>query len=96
MARPIFEAKKNGIQVAVWGSVDRASISITKRYKDKATGEYKDSKYFYPDNCRDLIGLLTESLEWLQGQNAIGTVETVQVLGTTLNIKTNDNDEIPW
>lgn len=96
MARPIYSARKHGIEVSVWGSVDRPSLKISKRYKDKQTGEYKDSAFYYEDNVPLLIDLLTECTEWLRGQRAVGTVQNVNVLGTTIAIKTNDDDDIPW
>lgn len=96
MARPIYSARKNGIEVSVWGSVDRPSLKISKRYKDKNTGEYKDSAFYYEDNVPTLMSLLTECTEWLRGQRAIGTVHTVNVLGTDIAVKTNSDDDIPW
>jgi hypothetical protein len=96
MARPIYEAKKKGISVAVWGSVDRPSISIKKRYKDAKTKEYKDTTYYYEDNLAELVSLITEVEEWLRGQRAIGTIQNVEVLGTTIAIKTNADDDVPW
>lgn len=96
MARPIFEAKKQSLSAAIWGSVDRPSISINKRYKDKKTNEWKDSKYYYEDNIREIVALLEECADWLKGQRAAGTAHAVEVLGTTLLVKTTVDDEIPW
>ena len=96
MARPIYSAKKHGIEVSVWGSVDRPSLKISKRYKDKKTGLYKDSAFYYEDNIPLVIDALNECTEWLRGQRATGTVQTVAVLGTEISIKTNADDDIPW
>lgn len=46
------------------------SYSIRKTYKDKATGEYKEAKQFFPEELEVLRRLIDEALTWKDGANA--------------------------
>jgi hypothetical protein len=54
MAQPVFTARHigNGLSVAVWENTNEEgrvsySAKFEKRYKDKTTGEWKDSPYLF-------------------------------------------------
>lgn len=66
---PAFKAKEKGIEVVVWDNERGKSINIKKSYKDKTTDEWKDSKYYYPDDLPRLVELLQKTINWLEGDH---------------------------
>lgn len=68
MARPINSWKMGGIDVAAWDGKTGPTFSIRKSYKDKVSGQWVDSKYFYVDDLKKLASLLEQAIAW--GYNA--------------------------
>lgn len=69
MNKPIKAARNRGIDIAMWQTKNGGySFSIRKTYKDKATGEYKEAKQFFPEELENLQALLTEALSWTKPQ----------------------------
>lgn len=98
MPSPTFKSQKRGVSVVVWGSADRPSVSIKKTYKDKQTGEYKESKYWYPWELQDLVNCVQEVQTWIENNKPPepGTVQH-EVLGVKVAVKQDLNDDdIPW
>lgn len=63
MGKPIKSFKEKGVEVAIWETKNGGySYSISKRYKDKNTGEWKESKYLYKDEAEILARLITEAV----------------------------------
>lgn len=62
MAGPINKYKEKGIEIAEWAGKNGSSYTITKRYKDKTSGEYKDSKSFFESELGILSALLNQAL----------------------------------
>lgn len=96
MPSPTFKSQKRGVSVVVWGT-SRPSISIRKTYKDKKTGEYKESKSWYPSELQDLVNCVQEVQTWIENNKPPepGTVQH-EVLGVTVAVKQDTDDDIPW
>ena len=65
MNKPIKAARDKGIDVAMWNTKNGGhSFTFRKTYKDKATGEYKESKQFFPEELGILKRLIEEAISW--------------------------------
>lgn len=65
MGRPKKAFRNNGIDIAAWEN-DRGGISFTlrKTYKNRETGEYKETKYFFLQDLKDFRDLIAEVIHW--------------------------------
>lgn len=65
MGKPIKSFKEKGVEIALWETKNGGySYSISKRYKDKTSGEWKESKYLYKDEAEMLARLLVEAIKY--------------------------------
>jgi hypothetical protein len=65
MNRPVQTFREKGLDVAIWETKNGGfSFTIRKSYKDKASGEYKETKYFYKEEAQKLIELLQEAVKY--------------------------------
>jgi len=65
MNKPVKDFKEKGVSVAVWETRNGGySISISKRYKDKVSGEWKESKYWFKEDLGNLIVMLQGALDF--------------------------------
>ncbi len=64
MSKPAKTWRDKGIDIAAWESRSGFSFTFRKTYKDKTSGEYKESKYFYTEDLERLASLLIEALSW--------------------------------
>lgn len=63
--KPVTTIKEKGLQVAVWANRNGGyTYSISKRYKDKQSGEWKESKSLFKEEAEALIKLLQEALRY--------------------------------
>lgn len=53
-----------GLQIAAWESNNGVSFTIQKRYKDKDTGEYKESKGFFASDLAALAQLAPAAIQF--------------------------------
>lgn len=68
MNKPVKDFKEKGVSVAVWETRNGGySISISKRYKDKVSGEWKESKYWFKEDLGNLIIMLQGALDFCGG-----------------------------
>lgn len=97
MAGPTYKKRIRSVEVCVWGTADDARMSIGKRYKDKTTGEYKDSKYLYPNELEALVECIHDCLTWVNNTKT-PTPPTVQheIMGVKLNVTPLADADIPW
>lgn len=63
MAQPIITVRRGGLSVAVWENRDAEgrvnySSQLQKRYKDKASGQWKDSQYLFESDLLEAAELL--------------------------------------
>ncbi len=69
--RPVKEFRAGCIRAAIWRNesdrdgrtVVRHSVTLNKRYRDSNTGEWADSKSFFPDDLPRLRLLLDKAYE---------------------------------
>lgn len=64
MAGPTEKWQHKGLSVAAWANERGVSFTIQKRYKDKKTEEWKESKYLYPEDLKALHDLVGQALAW--------------------------------
>lgn len=65
MNKPVKDFKEKGVSVAVWETRNGGySISISKRYKDKVSNEWKESKYWFKEDLGNLIIMLQGALDF--------------------------------
>lgn len=70
MNKPVQDFKNKGVSVAVWEARNGGySFSIQKRYKDKQSGEWKESKYYYKEEVEGLIELLQEAVKYASNRS---------------------------
>ena len=69
--RPVKQLRAGGVQAAIWRNeieqdgriVVRHSVTLNKRYRGPNTGEWADSKSFFPDDLPRLRLLLDKAYE---------------------------------
>lgn len=66
MAKPVYTLRKGAVQLAAWEKVGEDgrkgySVKLNRRYKDKATGEWKDSPFFFDNDLLVAAELLREA-----------------------------------
>lgn len=65
MNKPVQDFKHKGLSVAVWPTRNGGySYSISKRYKDKQSGEWRETKSLFKDEAEALIDLLKQALSY--------------------------------
>ena len=80
MNKPIKAARSRGIDIAMWPTKNGGySFSIRKTYKDKATGEYKEAKQFFPEELENLQSLISEALSWTKPQFEVPPVTEADI-----------------
>lgn len=63
MNKPVQNFRDKGLDVAVWPAKNGGySYSISKRYKDKQTGEWKETKSLFKEEAEALIDLLKQAI----------------------------------
>jgi len=65
MTKPVQDFKHKGLSVAVWPTKNGGySYSISKRYKDKQSGEWRETKSLFKEEAEALIDLLQQALAY--------------------------------
>ena len=65
MNKPVQDFKHKGLSVAVWPTKNGGySYSIQKRYKDKVSGEWRETKSLFKEEAEALIDLLKQALAY--------------------------------
>jgi phosphoribosylformylglycinamidine (FGAM) synthase-like enzyme len=65
MNKPLRDFKNKGLSVAIWETRNGGySYSISKRYKDKQSGEWRETKNLFKEEAEALIILLQEALAY--------------------------------
>jgi hypothetical protein len=61
MAQPVITVRRGGLSVAVWENTQDGRVSYSaqfqKRYKDKASGQWKDSQYLFENDLLEAAEL---------------------------------------
>lgn len=87
-------ADSKSIQIAVWQNDHGMSCTIKKSYKDKNSGEWKDSKYWFQEDIKALGELCHEAIVWFEGE--ADDQKPVQVSPKAAGAATFDDDDIPF
>lgn len=68
MARPISQYRDKGISIAKWSGREPGSFyfSIQKTYKDKVSGEYKETKTYFENDLSTLKRLIQQALSEIE------------------------------
>jgi len=91
--------------LTLWGNVSdegKISFSLKKRYKDKATGEYKDSSVLFPEDLGSLAFLLPQAMAWAddiakhRSKSANGNNDAVPSPTQPANGVSLEDDNIPF
>lgn len=96
MAAPIHKLNKQGIAIAIWGDANNPRISFEKRYKDKQSGLWKDSKYLFENEVQTLVTLLQEAQGWIVSNRTTGG-DVQEVMGAKFQVTSDDDiDDLPF
>ncbi len=71
---PVEEWQAGSVTVAMWRSEEevddriwvRWSARVKKSYKDKRTGEWKESDYYFPADLSDLAIVVRHALDYVR------------------------------
>ena len=102
MGKPVKSFKEKGVEVALWETKNGGfSYSIGKRYKDKQTGEWKESKYLYKDEVEMLVRLLAEAIKYSSdsaehAHEGLGSGQGKPGKDAVYELSQNDLDDIPF
>jgi hypothetical protein len=102
MNKPVKDFKEKGVSVAVWETRNGGySISISKRYKDKVSNEWKESKYWFKEDLGNLIIMLQGALDFCSNaeeHKAEGVPSGQGKPGkpATYELSQDDIDELPF
>ena len=89
--KPIYCAKSKGVEIAVWEGRTGPQFTINKRYEDKATDEWKDSKTYFDSDLEVLVELIQEALSW--GKNVSNIEEPSQLVVANQSVEGVDFEE---
>ena len=102
MNKPVKDFKEKGVSVAVWETRNGGySISISKRYKDKVSNEWKESKYWFKEDLASLIIMLQGAVDFCGGaeeHKAEGVPSGQGQPGkpATYELTDKEIDDLPW
>jgi len=97
MNKPVQDFKTKGVSVAVWNAKNGGySFSIQKRYKDKQSGEWKESRYYYKEEVEALIELLKEAANYAHGRQEHATEGIPSGQNKPTTMTQADYDDIPF
>ena len=76
--RPAKEFRSRNLKVAIWErqteqdgqTVVQHSLSTQKRYRDRQSGEWKDSGTLFPEDALRLARLLERAYDWIEVREA--------------------------
>lgn len=99
MNKPVQDFKNKGVSVAVWAAKNGGySFSLQKRYKDKQSGEWKESRYYYKDEIEGLIELLKQAMAYAGDRSEHESQGSVSGPGynVTRELTKEELDDLPF
>jgi len=99
MNKPIQDFKNKGVSVAVWNAKNGGySFSIQKRYKDKQSGDWKESRYYYKEEMEGLIELLQEAVKYASNRSEHESQGSQNGLGQNVarELTQEELDDLPF
>ena len=95
MNQPVKTFKDKGLQIAIWETKNGGySYSISKRFKDKVSGDWKDSKYFFKSDLEALAPLLELAIGYSADRTAPAEAAIASPSGFVS--KSFEDDDIPF
>lgn len=96
--KPIHTIKDRGLSVAIWETRNGGfSFSISKRYKDKQSDEWRDSKYLFKNDVETLIIQLQAALEFEKEKTGQSSNPVSQKASNTTEVfDAIDMDDLPF
>ena len=78
MGQPDKKWNDAGIQIAAWPNQYGYAFTVRKTFKDKKSGDWKESKSYYLSELKKMKKLIEEVVEWgeLQGEGKAGKPDT--------------------
>jgi len=87
----------SGLQIAVWSNDNGVSFTIQKRYKDKHSDEWKETKSFFMSDIVALSMLSKDAAAWASKYNKENrSKQPVDQGGSKSSDMTFEDDEIPF
>ncbi len=103
MNKPLVEFKSqiSGVKLTGWQGAHSISWNLSKRYKDKETGEWKESKYLNDWDLSAIASLVAQAAEFNAERRRAAKGEAATEDGPpppTFEVKKYDlsKDEIPF
>lgn len=62
---PVFKDREKGFELVIWDNPTGYSINIKKSYKDKFSGEWKESTKYFEGDIPILSRILERANTWL-------------------------------
>lgn len=92
--KPVAEWKSevSSLRLSAWKNDKGFSFSFNKRYKDKETGEWKDSKYLYDNDLRAAQEIIQQALDYVAQKDSEASLSPA---AAAANISFVD-DDIPF
>jgi len=100
--KPIHTIKDKGLSVAIWKTRNGGySFSISKRYKDKQTDQWKDSKYLFKDDIESLILQLQAALQYaneaaLHAEEGLSSGQSKKGSAANYELTQDEIDDLPF
>ena len=64
MATRIGAFKSGTVQLVIWQTPDQITFTFQKAFKDKRTGQWKDTKTIFSDELQGIAEMFTRAAEW--------------------------------
>ena len=69
MNKPLNQWRNKGLSITAWDGKGYCSFTIQKRYCDKTSNEWKETKTLFASDLEALQVLLTEAVKWNQDRS---------------------------
>ena len=107
--KPVMKFRAGGMEVAIWlGRNNNYNATIRNQYRDKTTGEWKETKNWYLPDLRNLLEQTKSAIDYLhekEGNKQVGGRPISDDFSAPVPQKkqepvskevTFDNDDIPF
>lgn len=96
MGKPAKSWRTGGIDFAAWQNDKGFSFTTRKTYKDKTTGEYKESRYLYTSDLINMRELLNEVIAWAEHQDPDRAAHKEAQLDSMRETRQMVDDDVPF
>lgn len=96
MGKPAKTWRAGGIDFAAWQNDKGYSFTTRKTYKDKSTGEYKESRYLYTSDLINMRELMNEVIAWAEDQDPDRAAHKEAQLDSMRETRQMVDDDVPF